>query len=653
MAERSMRERIECATQDVARFAEVRDRLLVVGHDAILLHNAQACLPRSLNPRLGDPIDEVFEAFEIGVLDREACAFHQRAFAEWRQEARAHLRVCDEEGRVRVVEARALGGEDALVFLLCDTTDAWNALSNLTDDERRFRRVADASLDMVTETDENGRFLYASAACEQVLGFTPEQLVGMRGVDLHHPDDVDAFVARVVEGGRSDEPFDVAAHRLRRSDGTWIWVEAMGIVYRTTGGLRRTVGVAHDVSSQIDAEAMRRKLAERVLRSQKLESLGALAGGIAHDFNNLLTPIVGNVGLALLDLPADSPIRKRIEMIKTAATRATALTRQMLTYAGQGMPNLNAVNISTAVEEMALLLEASAGSTARISYDLQCDVPLVEIDATHIGQVAVNLVANASESLPPSGGLVEVRTGSVHADQAYLDSCYIGEDLEKGQYVYVEVADDGSGIPEGDRQRIFDPFFTTRFTGRGLGLAAVDGIVRGYGGAIELMSEEGQGTRIRVLFPTTALASGMNRSTPSQWSFTGESDTTAPRGTILVVDDDENACAYMTEALERAGYRVIQASGGAAAVGLFERHKSAIDAVVLDYTMPLVSGGVVFDSLRKLEPGVRVLVVSGYAQSRAAEELMERGLQGFLQKPFDPARLVREVDRMLESAVDE
>ena len=241
---------------------------------------------------------------------------------------------------------------------------------------------------------------------------------------------------------------------------------------------------------------------QRNVNSQRLVGLGALAGKFAHAFNNFLTPIVGNANLALLDLPAKSPVRKPIEKIRAAADRATALTAQMLTFAGQGASNVNAVNVSVAVEEMTLLLESMSSGGTKIDYTLKGDLPFIEVDDRHIGQIVLNLVANACESFPESGGRIEIRSGLIEADQAYLDACQLSDNVEKGQYVYLEVCDNGSGIPREDLGRIFEPYFTTRASGRGLGLTAIDGIVHRYRGALDLMSQVGEGTRVRVLFPT-------------------------------------------------------------------------------------------------------------------------------------------------------
>jgi CheY-like chemotaxis protein len=302
---------------------------------------------------------------------------------------------------------------------------------------------------------------------------------------------------------------------------------------------------------------------------------------------------------------------------------------------------------------MTLLIETTASKSTQLVYELQDDLPLIEVDNTHIAQITMSLVANASESFSETAGQIEIRTGSIDAEQAYLDSCFIGESLTKGVYVYLEVIDDGPGISDEDRNRIFDPFFTTRFTGRGLGLSAVDGIVRGYKGALDLVSEIEQGTRIRVLFPTASMHSSSMRSSATRLGEETEFPVDGKRGTILVVDDDEDACELMAAVLTRAGFEVIQAAGGAAAIKLFERHSAEISGVVLDYTMPLVSGGEVFDAIRNLRPGARILLVSGFAQADAADELKRRGLAGFLQKPFAPADLVHNVGKLIEDSDSE
>ena len=636
--------------------------VLAIHSDGRIIHLSDAwesVFGSSAASLVGSSIQNVLDSAGIDVVDATEPEGVAKADARGLLDvARTDLvlRCHDEASNGRVLQGQVFSGlEDptARLLILRDETAKWEALAQLDRNERRFRVVADASQNVLSETDIEGRFVYVSDACETVLGYTANELVGTSALNLHPPEYADAFLEQLRAVAKTGEPFKVGPHRLRRSDGSLIWAEAMGITYHDAAGKAEIVGVARDVTDQVEADSVKRSMDARVLRGQKLESLGVLAGGIAHDFNNLLTPIIGNVGLALLDLPDGSPVRKRIEMIKTAANRATSLTRQILAYAGQGIPTVEPVSISSTIEEMQLLLKSSASKSTKISYELSNQVPLIEVDRTHVGQLVMNLVANASESFGGEEGEVEVKTGLVHADQGYLDACFIGENLKKGEYVYLEVSDSGSGMAPDLLARIFEPFFTTRFIGRGLGLTAVDGIVRGYYGGLELMSVEGQGTRIRVLFPTLPSVASASLGNTSTHVASFNKDAPERRGTILVVDDDENTCELMTTVLDRADFRVIQASGGAAAVKFYERHMDDIDGVVLDYTMPLISGAEVFDSIRSMRPDARIILVSGYAQARAAEDLMGRGLYGFLQKPFTPEDLVREAERMFAEVTAE
>ena len=351
--------------------------------------------------------------------------------------------------------------------------------------------------------DDAGLILYLSPAWERVFAQPVSALVGRSfGAALG-----DSRVERVEYASPQSELLLEHPILLQYPDPDTGLRMLEGHAYRALEDPADCLMIFRDVTANWNALASLAAHARpdregRVMRSQRLESLGAMAGVFAHTFNNFLTPIVGNVRLALLDLPATSPVRKRIETIRRAAERATALTRQILAYAGQDASRVNAVDLTTAIEEMTLLLESTSSGSTRIDYALKPGLPFIEVDSQHLGQVVLNLVANACDSFSKDGGRIEISTGSIDADRAYLDRCRFADDLEKGQYVYLELSDDGTGIPEEDLEHIFDPHFTTRPTGRGLGLTAIAEIVRRYRGALELRSEMGEGTRVRVLFPT-------------------------------------------------------------------------------------------------------------------------------------------------------
>jgi CheY-like chemotaxis protein len=379
-----------------------------------------------------------------------------------------------------------------------------------------------------------------------------------------------------------------------------------------------------------------------------LEAVGQLTGGIAHDFNNLLTPILGDASLAILDLPESSPIRARLEKIRSAAQRAAGLTNQMLAYAGRRPLVAESLDLSSLVREVGQLLETPVSGRGSLSIEIPANLPAVVGDATQITQVALNLITNAAEAVTAPNGRIRVRAGVMGSGEIPRSALFLGEageaiPPEPGPYVFFEVEDDGCGMDEATRSRIFDPFFTTKFTGRGLGLAAVLGIVRGHRGAIDLESSPGKGTRFRVLFPASYPERAGTTTTREP------RDTHRVRGTVLVVDDDEGVRALAEETLRRAGIATLSATDGDAAIALFERGPDDVDVVLLDRTMPASGGAACFEALRRIRPGVPIVLMSGYAPEHAGEGMTEDALAVFLQKPFLPETLIERIREALAS----
>jgi signal transduction histidine kinase len=376
------------------------------------------------------------------------------------------------------------------------------------------------------------------------------------------------------------------------------------------------------------AEENRRQLEAQVQHAQKLESLGVMAGGIAHDFNNLLVAIMGNAGLALSEMPPDSPARDTVRDIETAAQRAAELTRQLLAYSGKGRFVVLPLDLNAIVDEMTHLFEVTVSKKAILRYDLSPGIPSVEGDATQLRQVIMNLILNASEALGDHGGTVTISTGAMVFSHGDLGRLPGGETLSHGTYAYVEVSDTGSGMPRETRDRIFEPFFTTKFTGRGLGLAAVMGIVRGHRGTIQVESAPGNGSRFRVLLPAAdEPAQPVARPVPAP-------TTVQVNGTVLVADDEQSVRMLATKLLKRMGFEVIVAVDGAEAVRLFRERADRIGLVLLDMTMPEMGGEEVFTEIRRLCPDVKVILSSGYNEQEAIKGFAGRGLAGFLQKPY-------------------
>ncbi|HML97196.1 MAG TPA: PAS domain S-box protein [Tepidiformaceae bacterium] len=488
--------------------------------------------------------------------------------------------------------------------------------------------------------------LIVNAALERLLGFPREQLTRRDFLGSRIDPDDRAMIRARAARRMAGEPIDPPYVEIRMTDARdRVLTFELHSTIVTLAGQRVWLNSVIDVTGRRAAEDERRRLDHQMQQTQKLESLGILAGGIAHDFNNLLVAILGNAGLALLELPPESPARQTVQAIETAAQRAADLTRQMLAYSGKGKFVIEPLNLSRVVEEMAHLLEVSVSKRAVLKYHFAPNLPFIEADATQVRQVIMNLITNASDAIGDRSGVISISTGMQYADRDYLRESYLDADLPEGDYVYIEVADTGQGMDEATRARIFDPFFTTKFTGRGLGLAAVLGIIRGHRAAIKLYSEPGRGTTFKVLFPAALPAS--SRPPEPQLPPASEAEP-APRGIVLVVDDDETVRTVTRRILERSGFTVLLAADGVEALKV-HRATPGVALVILDMTMPHMDGEECFRELRHLDPTVRVLLTSGYNEQDATERFVGKGLAGFIQKPYRPADLLSKVEEVLRA----
>ena len=385
----------------------------------------------------------------------------------------------------------------------------------------------------------------------------------------------------------------------------------------------------------------RKRLEEQMRETQKLESLGVLAGGVAHDFNNLLTGILGNTSLALETIPRDNPARNVLDDVLRASERAAHLTRQMLAYAGKGRFLLEKVNLSQVVREIANLVQISIPKNVQLRLELDDQLPPIEADPGQIQQIVMNLVINGAEAIPADlNGTVLVTTGGHQVDEEYLRTLSVDE-IPPGLYVALEVHDTGIGMDLATQAKIFDPFFSTKFAGRGLGLAATLGIVRGHKGAIKVYSTPARGTTFKVLFPATESKVRHTPEAAGQKNLRGS-------GTVLVVDDEEVVRNTARAMLERYGYSVLLAHDGQEAVDLYRAAPDRIAVVLLDLTMPVMGGAEAFRQLRLIRPNVRVILSSGYNEVEAIRSFTTKGIAGFIQKPYTSAHLAEKVTAVLE-----
>jgi CheY-like chemotaxis protein len=366
-----------------------------------------------------------------------------------------------------------------------------------------------------------------------------------------------------------------------------------------------------------------------------------LAGGVAHDFNNLLTGILGNASLALDGTPPRHPNRELLDDVVRAAERAADLTRQLLAYAGKGRFIVRAVDLSEMVRDISELMFVSVPRHVQLRLELSDALPAIEADPGQLQQIVMNLILNGAEAIGTEPGTVVVRTSAQHVDESFIGT-FPGEgwSLSAGPHVLLEVHDTGCGMSRETMARIFDPFFTTKFTGRGLGLSAVQGVVRSHRGALRVRSEPGQGTTFNILLPAHAAVSAEGVPDTSARDLTGT-------GTILIVDDEDIVRDTACHTLERFGYRTLAASNGAEAVAVFRVKRQEIDAVLLDLTMPVMGGEEALRELSAIDPSVRVLLSSGYNEMEAVQRFAGKGLAGFVQKPYTAAALAGGVKRVL------
>jgi PAS domain S-box-containing protein len=386
---------------------------------------------------------------------------------------------------------------------------------------------------------------------------------------------------------------------------------------------------------------------------QKLESIGVLAGGIAHDFNNLLHVVLGNADIALSRLPARSRAREPLEEVVRATIRAADLTRQMLAYSGKGAFVIRHLDLSKEVKEMATLLRTAISKQASLVWELTANLPPINADATQIRQIVMNLITNASDALRDFDGTITLRTGIVPPDlinDTRLGGPVPGEEElitqkpNQTPFVYLEVCDTGSGMTPDTLQRMFDPFFSTKFAGRGLGLAAVMGIVRSHHGLIRIRTDPGKGTSFRVLFPSVpGTSAAQERPSAARSDWRG-------MGTVLVVEDEEAVREVAEQMLQDFGFDTLSAVDGREAIEIMDRVGDQVTAVLLDLSMPRMGGQEAFRRLREMRPDLPVIMMSGYTEHVLAPQFSGTGpgLTAFLQKPFIAEDLMGILRQMVE-----
>lgn len=503
---------------------------------------------------------------------------------------------------------------------------------------RDLATIIEVSVDFVGIADLQGRVLYVNPAGRKMVGLNYDTPVDtMSFMDFHDAETckrlAEEIIPKTLEQGIYRKEFDFID-----ADGNIIPTDCTIMsLPDEQGQADRTAVIARDLRDEI---ALRRQIEH----GQRLESLGVLAGGIAHDFNNILTAILGNAELAKLKI--DEPVKtaKHLRNIVKSSERAAGLCKQMLAYSGKGKFIVKPLNLSEMVDDITKLLTVSIAKDVTININLAEQLPAVDVDEAQMQQVIMNLVINASDAIGENSGTVKIETGIMDTDDSSWRTSFMQDDLPPGRYVYLEVSDNGCGIDSKIMPHIFDPFFTTKFTGRGLGLSAVLGIIRGHHGTLKVDSTPDIGTTFRMLLPISQ-QSAVSDNTAHEGNKAWHSS-----GTILIVDDEDAILEIASLMLEDMGFKTRTAENGLAAVDVYRQHGDEITAVLLDMTMPKMDGHECFQALYEIDKEVVVILSSGYNEQDAISNFTHKGLAGFIQKPYRAEMLEQTIRGAIEGS---
>lgn len=502
-----------------------------------------------------------------------------------------------------------------------------------------YRALFDLSPSAIALEDEHGTILDANPALCRIMGYTREDLIGANIRTLVPPEalpDVEANLAKILAG-------DVLFHVVTnvRKDGGRVSLELHERLVTLPEGTRCVLVIANDVTERVKAEQALHRIEQQMFLAQKMDSLGLMAAGVAHDFNNMLLAILGNIELALADLPDHAPARENLTDATEAGRRAAGLCQQLLAYTGKGHFVVAPISINDLLRDFDPMIRASVSRKIGVSYELGFDLPTVDADATQLHQVILNLVINASEAMGDRSGTITLATAARALDGTTVAAGWLPAPPGPGRYAELAVVDNGCGIAPDILPRIFEPFYSSKFIGRGLGLPAALGIVHGHRGAIRAVSATGTGSRFEILLPASTRAA-IDVEPPEP-----PADAWRPRATVLVVDDEEQVRLLTQRMLEHLGCRVVLAASGEEALRLAREPSAVHDCVLLDLTMPSKDGIETLAELRALRPDAVVVLMSGYAEADVLERLRGARHSAFLQKPFNLQRLKSTLQRVL------
>jgi len=547
------------------------------------------------------------------------------------------------DGSKKIVNFVTVQLETGENLMACeDITIRRQAEEALRKSEKQFRELFNSVSDLVYTHDLDGRILSMNAALCKTFGYDEKELLGRKVSEFMKPEFVKAFESEYLKNLKKKGYYEGTTAYLTK-DGNQIYLEYRSSLVYPDEGKPYITGIGRDVTAKLLSERENRKLQDRLNQAQKLESLGILAGGIAHNFNNILMGIQGRASLMMMEKDSSDPDHMHLRGIEKYVNDAVVLTRDLLGFARGGKYEVRSTNLNKLIEHESKLF-ARTKKEIQIHEEYEKGLWTVEVDQGQIKQVLLNLYVNAAYAMP-AGGDLYIRTEKVTLDEKAAKP----SDIPPGNYVKTSVTDTGVGMEKTIQEKIFDPFFSTRDAseGSGLGLASVYGIIKNHGGFINVYSEREKGTTFTIYLPAS------EKKTVKEVPHPDQGEPQYGQETILLVDDEEFITEIGQGLLKRLGYQVITAGSGQAALNLYEARKDGIDLVILDMIMPEMGGGPVYDRLKEINPGVKVLLSSGYSVDGQATDILNKGCNGFIQKPFSLQGLSIKVREVLDDKISE
>ena len=497
----------------------------------------------------------------------------------------------------------------------------------------RLAAIIEFADDAIVSLTLNGIVISWNEGAERLYGYTAEEMIG-RSIIILHPPERHAEYLSVMERTRKGERVAAFETVRRRKDGTLIDVSlSASAIEVVPGHVTGTSKISHDITKM-------KLLEEQFRQAQKMEAIGTLAGGVAHDFNNLLTVINGYCDLLIGQIANANPMREMLVEIHKAGDRAETLTRQLLAFSRKQMLEPKVLSLNSLVADCEMMLRRLIGEDIILTSNLDPVMKPIMVDSGQVQQVLMNLAVNARDAMPQGGNLT-IETRQVELDDSYAHTHFAAR---PGEYSMVSFSDTGTGMDEATKARIFEPFFTTKEAGRGtgLGMAVVHGVIKQSGGLIEIVSELGQGTTMKVFFPVA--------SEPLSGTMTSIGDLTMPKGTetLMLVEDEDAVRELACRILHACGYKVLAARHGVEAIQVARSHDGPIALVMTDVVMPLMGGVQLTNSMKALRPDMKTLFLSGYTDDAIVRQGITDNTVAFLQKPFSPTSLARKVRDVLD-----